>query len=81
MMDEFIHWPKPYLRLSETCDERLAWMIEVLDDKITLVSNINCNIVNLKHPKNLQGMTNNVGLTFSIGDTIPQFTTSIEHDK
>ena len=29
-------------------------------------------------PKSLQGITNNIGLTFSVGDTIPQFTTSIE---
>ena len=27
--------------------------------------------------KNLQGMTNNVGLTFSVGDTAPRFTTHI----
>ena len=25
-----------------------------------------------------KGMTNNVGLTYSVGDTIPQFTISIE---
>ena len=29
----------------------------------------------------LQGMTDNVGLTFSVGDTIPQFTISIEQHK
>jgi hypothetical protein len=41
-----------------------------------LVSDKNCNIVTLQSPKqtDLQGMTNKVGLTFSIGDTIPQFT-------
>ena len=27
--DEFIHWPKPYLLLSATCDEILSWMIEI----------------------------------------------------
>jgi hypothetical protein len=31
-------------------------------------------------PKKLQGMTNNVGLTFSVGDIIPQFTINIEQD-
>ena len=27
-MDEFIHWPKPYLFMSATCEEMLSWMIE-----------------------------------------------------
>ena len=31
--------------------------------------------------KNLQGMTNNVGLTFSVGDTNPQSTIGIEQDN
>ena len=30
--------------------------------------------------KNLQGMENNVRLTFSVGDTTPRFTISIEQD-
>ena len=30
------------------------------------------------HTKKLQGMTNNVGLTFSVGDVIPWFRISIE---
>jgi hypothetical protein len=29
----------------------------------------------------IQGMMNNVGLTISVGDTIPQFTISIEQDS
>jgi hypothetical protein len=29
----------------------------------------------------LQGMANNVGLTFSVGDTIQRVTLSIEQDK
>ena len=28
-MDEFIHWPKPHLLLSTTCDEMLSWIITV----------------------------------------------------
>ena len=28
MMDEFIHWPKPYRLLSATCDAILSLMIE-----------------------------------------------------
>jgi hypothetical protein len=32
-------------------------------------------------PKKIQGMTNNVGLTFSVGDTMAGFTISIEQDK
>ena len=31
--------------------------------------------------KKLQGMTNNVGLTFSVGDTTSQLTISIEQDN
>ena len=77
MMDEFIHWLEPYLLLSATCDEILSWMIEIWM-KIHLVSDSNCNTLNPYSPKILQGMTNNVGLTFSVGDTIPRFTISIE---
>ena len=29
MMDEFIHWPKPYHLLSSTCDKTLSRMIEI----------------------------------------------------
>ena len=51
-------------------------------DENQLVSDINCNIVNLPPPKIfLQGMTNYVGLTFSVGDTKPCFTISIEQDN
>ena len=32
-------------------------------------------------PKNLQEMTNNGGLTFSVSDTTPRFTISFEQDK
>ena len=45
-----------------------------------LVSDSDCDSINLYPPKKLQGMTNNVGLTFSVGDAIPQFTISIEQD-
>ena len=34
MMNEFIHWPKPYLFLSTTCDEISSRMIEILILKI-----------------------------------------------
>ena len=80
MMDEFIHWPQPYLLLLATSDEILSWMIENWM-KILLVSDSIRNTVNLLSPKNnLQGMTNNVGLTFSVGGTILRFTISIEQD-
>ena len=50
--------------------------------KIHLVSDSNCNIVNLYSPKkNLQGMPNNVGLISSVSDTTPWFTISIEQDN
>jgi hypothetical protein len=45
-----------------------------------LVSDSNCNIVDLLSQKNLQGMTNNVGLAFSVGDIIMQFIISVEQD-
>ena len=70
MMDEFIHWPKPYLLLSATCDEILSWMIEIWM-KNHSVSESNCNIVN----------PNNGGLAFSVGDTTLRFTISIEQDS
>ena len=31
-------------------------------------------------PQNLQGMTNHVGLTFNVGDTVLRFTVSVEQD-
>ena len=43
-----------------------------------LVSDSNCNNVNIQSP---QGMTNNIGLTFSVDDTIHQVTIYIEQDK
>ena len=80
MMDEFIHWPKPYLLLSATVDEVLSWMIENWM-KNHLVSGSNCNTVNVETPHKLQGVTNNVGLTFSVGDTILWLTISMEQDN
>jgi hypothetical protein len=73
MMDEFMHWLKPYLPISTTCDEILSWLIEIWM-KNHLVSDSNCNTVRPYYPLTLQGMTNNVGLTFSAGDTTPLFT-------
>jgi hypothetical protein len=45
MMDEFIHWPTPYLLLSRACDEMLQWMIEFWMEN-HLGSDSDCNIVN-----------------------------------
>jgi hypothetical protein len=45
------------------------------------VSDSNCNTINLNPLKILQEMTNNVGLAFSVGDTTPRFTISIEEDN
>ena len=59
---EFIHWPKPYLSLSATCDEILSWMIEMWM-RDYLVSDSYCNIVNPQ--KELQGMRSIVGLVFT----------------
>ena len=46
MMDEFIHWPNPYLLLSATCDEILSWLFEIWM-KGHLVSNSNRNTINV----------------------------------
>ena len=46
-----------------------------------LVSDSDCNTVIYNPPKNLQGKAKNVGLTFSVGGTIPRFTISIEQDN
>jgi hypothetical protein len=66
MMDEFIHGP--YLLLLAM----LSTMIEIWM-KYHLVSDSDCNTI--------QGMTNNVGLTFSVGGIQLQFASSIEQDN
>ena len=58
---------KPYLLLSATFDEILSWMIEIWMQN-QLIIDSNCNTANL-YSKKLQGMTNNIGLTFSVSDT------------
>jgi hypothetical protein len=45
-----------------------------------MVSDNNCSTITYYAPKNLQGMTHNVGLTFSAGDTTLRFAISIEQD-
>jgi hypothetical protein len=76
MMDEFKRWSKSYLLLLATYDEILSWLIEIWMKKY-LVSNSNCKY---NPPKKLQGMKNNVRITFSVGDTTPRFTIGIERD-
>ena len=58
----------------------LSWTIEIWM-RNHLVSDTDCSIVNLYNPNFLQGMTNNVGLTFNVGDTILWSTISIEEDN
>jgi hypothetical protein len=68
--------------LSATCDELLSWMIEIwmnnhLVQQLTVIATLE-----IYSPlENLQGMINIVGLTFSVGDTMPRFTNSIEQDN
>ena len=53
-----------------------------LEEKTHLVSDNYYNNVNPYSPhKILQGRTNNIGLTFSVGDTIPRFPITIEQDN
>ena len=59
---------------QQLCDEILSWMIEMWMNN-PMISDSICNTITLQSPRtNLQGMTNNVGLTFRVGNTIPQFT-------
>ena len=50
-------------------------------DENPLISDSNCNMKIYNPSRNSQGMTNNVGLTFDVGDAILQFTISIEQDN
>ena len=70
----------PTFSLLATRDEILSWMIETWMEK-HLVSDSNCNSLNPNPPKNLQGMTINVRLAFSVGDTTPRLTISHEQDN
>ena len=80
MMDDFIHWPRPCLHLSTTCDLILSWRIDIWM-KITSYVIVNAALYIYNTPHNLQEMTNNVGLTFNVGDYTPRFTTTIEQDN
>ena len=42
MMDDFIHWTKPYMLLSSTSDEILSWMTKIWM-KAHLVCDIDSN--------------------------------------
>ena len=86
-MEEFVHCPDPYLLLLAIPDEILSRMIEIWVENY-LVSDSNCNAINLQPPNFyflfnifLQGMTNNIVLAFSVGDTTPRFTINIEQDN
>ena len=46
-----------------------------------LVNVSNCNTINAYPLIFFKGMTNNVGLTFGVENTIPQLTSSIEQDN
>jgi hypothetical protein len=79
-MDEFLHWPKFYLLLSSTCDEKLSWMIRIwMNNHLVSDSNLQDH-KSIIPAKTLQGMTNNIGSTFSVGDTTPRITVSDEQD-
>ena len=68
-----MHWLKSYFPFSTTRDEILSLMIEIWMENC-LVSDSNCNIVRPYYPQTLQGATNIVGLTFSVGETTTRFT-------
>jgi hypothetical protein len=66
--------------LSGSPDEILSWMIDIRIENQS-ASDSNCNTIIYDPPKSSQGMRNNVGLTFSVGDPTPQFTFDIEQDN
>ena len=80
-----------YLELSlqydreETRGERREGRIEDCLNTVFmnehLVTDINCNSVNLHPPNSSKVLTNNVGLISSLGDTIPRSTITIEPKK
>ena len=81
MMDGFIHWPKPYLLLSATYDEVLSWMTNIwiiITWYVIVIATLQIHNTLNFFP---QGMTKNVGLTFSVGDTTPRFTNIIEQEN
>jgi hypothetical protein len=78
-MDEFIHGPKLYLLLSMTSNEILSWTLEIWTN-YHLVSDNFCNTVNLESSKILKRMINNVGFTFSVGDTTLRLTIRMEKE-
>ena len=85
MVDEFIHWSKPYPFLSATCDKILSWMIEIWM-KNHLVCYNTYNTVNLQSPppkkkQNYKEWKIMLCLTFSVGDTIQRFTIHIEREN
>jgi hypothetical protein len=73
----------PNLLLSARCDEYIVVDDCNLDENSLQVGKwqlLQHNLYYYNPPKHLQGMTNNVGLTFSVGDTIARFTISSELD-
>ena len=81
MADEFIHWPKSRLLLSTTCDEILSWMDEIWMKNHLASDNTSqhCNFI--ISPKELQGMTNDVGLHLELMMLHRGFTIDIEQDN
>ena len=79
MMDESIHCPKPYRLLSPTWDEILSWVVETWM-KNHLVSD-GIVIYNTYFILFYKEWLNNVGLTFSVDDTISWLTISFEPTK
>jgi hypothetical protein len=81
MVDGWVH---PLAKTTPSFVNNLWWNI-VMDgwnlDESHLISDSNCNTINLYSPQKIQGMTNNVWLTFSVGGTIPRFIISIDQDK
>ena len=69
-----------YLLLWTTCDEMFSWMIEYWM-RTHLGSDSYFITANLWSPQNWEGMTNNGGVKFSVGDTIRQFTIGVEQEN
>ena len=81
-MDECIHWPKPYLLSSATCDEILSWMIEIWMKSHLVGDSKLQHCKSITPPNNYKEWQTMLGEhLISVGDTILQFTISVEQDN
>jgi hypothetical protein len=74
-------WVHALAKILPSLVSNLWWKMIGIWMENHFVSDSNCIIIIYHPPESLQGITNNVELTFSVGDTIPWFTIRIEQDN